>query len=51
MPYRIKESKDGSYTVMKKVNGKWGELHKYVGKGAYDKALKYMKALYAHTRH
>jgi hypothetical protein len=51
MPYKIRESKDGSATVMKEVRGKWYELHKYVGRGAYDKALKYMRALYAHSKH
>lgn len=50
MPYKIKEGKD-SATVMKKVNGKWSELHKYIGKNAYDKAVKYLRALYVHTKH
>lgn len=49
MPYKLRETHSG-VSVMKKVNGKWSELHKYTGKDAYDKAVKYLRALYVHTK-
>jgi len=50
MPYKLKESKD-SVSVMKKVGGRWDVLHTYSGSNAYDKAVKYLRALYVHSKH